>query len=217
MLAAGCVFLVGAVLMTAANGHLGMVYAGRGIAGLGIGAYTDMLLQTLLMSTLGSASLIIPVYISEIAPPSIRGRLVGIFEILSQGGSMLGFWINYIVDRTISSNTKTQWIVPLALQMVPGLFLLLGAAFAPESPRWLAKTDRWDKAKRNLHYLRRLPSDSNYVEAELQGKFFVPSVIVFPDFRSARHSRSNRIRTIIGRRGRTFSLERVQRALPQGQ
>ncbi|KAH7337379.1 general substrate transporter [Rhizoctonia solani] len=153
MLAAGIVFLVGAVLMTASNGHLGMVYAGRGIAGLGI----------------GSASLIIPVYIAETSPPSIRGRLVGIFEILSQAGSMLGFWINYIVDRTISSDTKTQWIIPLALQMLPGVFLLLGAALAPESPRWLAKKDNWDKARKNLQYLRQLPLDSNYVEEELKG------------------------------------------------
>ncbi|QRW13631.1 Sugar (and other) transporter [Ceratobasidium sp. AG-Ba] len=153
MLAAGFVFMIGAVLMTAANGHLGMIYAGRGVAGLGI----------------GSASLIIPVYIAEISPPSIRGRLVGIFEILSQGGSMLGFWINYIMDRTVSPDTKTQWIIPLALQMLPGLFLLVGAALAPESPRWLAKNDRWDQARVHLNKLRQLPVDSEYVEAELQG------------------------------------------------
>lgn len=87
---------------------------------------------------------------------------------------MVGFWINYIMDRTISSNTKTQWIVPLALQMVPGLCLLLGAAFAPESPRWLAKNGEWDKAQKNLNYLRQVPADSTYVTDELQGKLFTP-------------------------------------------
>jgi hypothetical protein len=93
---------------------------------------------------------------------------------------MLGFWINYIMDRTISSNTKTQWIIPLALQMLPGLFLLLGAAFAPESPRWLAKNDNWDKAKKNLQYLRQLPLESNYVEEELRGNpFDSVKVLVF--------------------------------------
>lgn len=66
---------------------------------------------------------------------------------------MLGFWINCVIDRTISSNTRTQWIVPLALQMVPGLCLLLGAALAHESSRWLAQNDEWDKAKRSLNYL----------------------------------------------------------------
>lgn len=71
---AGLVFLVGAALQTAARGSLNLIYAGRAIAGLGIGA----------------SSLTVPVYIAEVAPPSIRGRLVGIFEIASQGGGMLG-------------------------------------------------------------------------------------------------------------------------------
>ena len=57
MIVASLVFMVGATLMTASGGRLGLIYAGRGIAGLGI----------------GSASLIIPVYIAEVAPPSIRG------------------------------------------------------------------------------------------------------------------------------------------------
>ena len=51
-----------------------MLISGRAIAGLGI----------------GSVSLIVPVYIAETSPPSIRGRLVGVFEIFSQGGGMLG-------------------------------------------------------------------------------------------------------------------------------
>jgi MFS family permease len=68
-----------------------MIYAGRAIAGFGI----------------GFASLQVPVYIAETAPPSIRGRLIGIFEILSQGGGMLGFWINYAVDRTISDERES--------------------------------------------------------------------------------------------------------------
>lgn len=68
------VFLVGGTLMTAAHGKIAMLIAGRGIAGLGIGA----------------VSLVVPVYIAETSPPSIRGRLVGIFEIASQGGGMCG-------------------------------------------------------------------------------------------------------------------------------
>lgn len=52
MFAAGCVFMVGAILMTAANGHLGMIYAGRGIAGLGIGGCLEQSLVRRL--TIGS-------------------------------------------------------------------------------------------------------------------------------------------------------------------
>jgi MFS family permease len=77
ILASSFVFLIGGALMTAANGKLAVLILGRAIAGLGIGA----------------SSLIVPVYIAETSPPSIRGRLVGIFEIASQGGGMCGFWV----------------------------------------------------------------------------------------------------------------------------
>ena len=92
---------------TASNGKIPMIIGGRAVAGFGI----------------GSVSLIVPVYIAETSPPSIRGRLVGIFEILSQGGGMLGFWINYARNQTISVDTKTQWIVPLAIRLLPGAML----------------------------------------------------------------------------------------------
>jgi sugar porter (SP) family MFS transporter len=148
---ASCVFLVGGALMTAANGHLAMIISGRAIAGLSI----------------GSLSLVVPVYIAETSPPSIRGRLVGIFEIASQGGGMCGFWINYAVDRTISDDTKTQWIVPLGLQLLPGVLLFIGIMFCPESPRWLARQDNWDAAEKVLSDIRTLPIDHPYVRNEI--------------------------------------------------
>ncbi|KXH53661.1 quinate permease [Colletotrichum simmondsii] len=145
------VFLVGGTLMTASHGEIGLLIAGRAIAGLGIGA----------------TSLIVPVYISEISPPSIRGRLVGLFEIASQGGGMCGFWVNYAVDRTISDSTQTQWIVPLGLQLLPGVLLFFGIFLCPESPRWLAKNDRWEDATRVLVHVRELPADHDYVSTEI--------------------------------------------------
>ena len=138
--------------MTASPGSLGMIYAGRLIAGLGIGA----------------SSLTVPVYISETAPPSIRGRLVGIFEIASQGGGMLGFWINYATDQTVDVNRKAQWIVPLAIQLIPGVFLFFGMLlFCPESPRWLAKQDNFEAAESILVKLRNLSPDSVYIRSEM--------------------------------------------------
>ena len=50
----------------------------------------------------GASSLIIPVYISESSPPAIRGRLIGIFEILLQFSQIPGFWVNYGVNQNIS-------------------------------------------------------------------------------------------------------------------
>uniref|UniRef100_L2GAC4 Quinate permease n=1 Tax=Colletotrichum fructicola (strain Nara gc5) TaxID=1213859 RepID=L2GAC4_COLFN len=104
---------------------------------------------------------------SSTAPPSIRGRLVGIFEIASQGGGMLGFWINYATDRTINVNNHAQWVVPLGIQLVPGLGLALGMIWCPESPRWLARGDHFDAAERILVKLRGLPADHEYIRREM--------------------------------------------------
>lgn len=73
-------FTLGAGLMLGANGErgLGLIYAGRVLAGLGV----------------GGASSLAPIYISEISPPAIRGRLVCMFELGWQIGGLVGFWIN---------------------------------------------------------------------------------------------------------------------------
>jgi len=151
MIIASSIFLLGGTLMTAAQGSLNMIYGGRAVAGLGIGA----------------SSMVVPVYISETAPPSIRGRLVGIFEIASQGGGMLGFWINYACDRTIDVNSQAQWTIPLAIQLIPGLLLLLGVAWCPESPRWKARGDDFEGAERILTSIRGLDSSHAYIQHEM--------------------------------------------------
>lgn len=73
-------FVFGAGLMLGANGHrgLGLIYGGRVIAGMGV----------------GGTSMVSPIYISEVAPPAIRGRLVGFYEFSWQIGGLVGFWIN---------------------------------------------------------------------------------------------------------------------------
>lgn len=151
ILVACLIFLVGGGLMTGAQGNLNTFIAGRAIGGLGVGC----------------ATMVVPVYISETAPPSIRGRLVGIFEVISQSAAMLGFWINYATDRTIDSGRSAQWIVPMGFQLVPVSFLAVGIFCCPESPRWLARMDRFDDAEKVLVFLRNLPADHLYIRHEL--------------------------------------------------
>jgi len=151
MMIASTVFLLGGTLMNASQGNLDMIYGGRAVAGLGIGA----------------SSMVVPVYISETAPPSIRGRLIGIFEIASQGGGMVGFWINYAADRTINVEGQAQWTIPLAIQLIPGILLLLGVTWCPESPRYLAKKDDFEGAEKILERIRGLDSSHAYIRREM--------------------------------------------------
>ena len=73
------VFILGAGLMLGASGDrgLGLIYGGRVLAGIGV----------------GGCSMLVPIYISEIAPPAVRGQLVGIYELGWQVGGLVGFWV----------------------------------------------------------------------------------------------------------------------------
>ncbi|KAH0437818.1 hypothetical protein CcaCcLH18_03714 [Colletotrichum camelliae] len=146
------IFLAGASIQIGSRGVVALIMAGRCIAGLGIGASAP----------------VIPVYIAEIAPPTIRGKLVGFYEIGSQGAQMLGFWVNYAVNKIISPETSTQWTFPLGLQLLPGAILLVVLPFCPESLRWLCGKDRWDQAERILTDIRQLPIDHPYMAHEMR-------------------------------------------------
>ncbi|KAI0473411.1 general substrate transporter [Xylariaceae sp. FL0804] len=147
------VFLLGAGIMLAARGGpggLAPLYAGRVLAGFGV----------------GGCSMVVPIYISELAPPAVRGRLVGMYEIGWQIGGLVGFWINYGVNTTLPAS-RTQWLIPVAVQLIPAGLLFLGAFWLPESPRWLFAAGRRDEALRNLCWLRRLRPDDLYLVEEV--------------------------------------------------
>lgn len=149
---ASIVFIVGSVLQTVASGKtgLGIMYAGRVIAGWSVGV----------------ASNLTPIYIAEISPPAIRGRLIGLYELGWQIGAVVGFWIGYGVNQHIPYG-NVQWLIPFAVQLIPGGCLALGTLTIKESPRWLASRDRYDRALTNLAIIRNLPSEHSYVQEEM--------------------------------------------------
>lgn len=146
------VFTLGAGMMLGANKErgLGLIIGGRVLAGIGVGASSN----------------VVPIYISEISPPAIRGRLVGLYELGWQIGGLVGFWINYGVNTTMAPS-HTQWLIPFAVQLIPSGMLFFGALWIKESPRWLLSRGRREEALRNLVWIRNLEADDIYMVEEI--------------------------------------------------
>lgn len=66
---------------------------------------------------------------------------------------MVAYWAVYGCSLNLKPTSK-QWRVPLSLQIVLGAIILVGSFIIVESPRWLAKQDRWDEATNALKWLR---------------------------------------------------------------
>jgi len=111
----------------------------------------------------GGASNLAPIYIAEISPPAIRGRLVCMFELGWQIGGLVGFWINY----GISLHVPKMWIVPFAVQLIPSGILFIGTFWLRESPRWLMSKGRRELAVKNLCWMRELHEDEIYIKEEM--------------------------------------------------
>jgi hypothetical protein len=78
---------------------------------------------------------------------------------------MIAFWINY--GSLLHSTGNAQWQIPLAMQCLPAILLFSSMLFCNESPRWLARTDRWEQSAETLSYVRKLPQDHPYIQAEM--------------------------------------------------
>jgi sugar porter (SP) family MFS transporter len=147
MAAAGLVFNFGVILQTASTGQ-DLFIAGRFFAGFGVGL----------------VSALIPMYQSETAPKWIRGTIVGAYQLAITIGLFLAAIVN---NATKDRNDTGSYRIPVAVQFLWSLILVIGLLFLPETPRYLIKTDRYDKAAKSLAKLRRLPVDHPAVIEEL--------------------------------------------------
>jgi len=112
--------VVGATLQCAAA-NLGMILAGRIIAGWAVGLM----------------SMSVPVYQAECAHPKMRGLIVGLTQQMIGVGFIVSTWIGYGCHHA-PDTSSVQWRFPLAFQIAPALILLIGFIWLPESPRWSA-------------------------------------------------------------------------------
>lgn len=106
---------------------------------------------------IGLASILSPLYIAEVAPAHLRGRLVSVNQLMIVIGIMLAQLVNWWLVRDLPAGASDEWIVGswygqsgwrwmFGLTAVPAVLFFLGMLFVPESPRWLARRNRADEA-----------------------------------------------------------------------
>ncbi|KAF0847552.1 sugar porter family MFS transporter [Nocardia caishijiensis] len=106
---------------------------------------TFMIVTRLLLGVaVGTASLVVPMYVSEIAPATYRGRLVSMNSLMIASGQLLAYIINALLAPT------ANWRLMLAMAAIPAIALFAGMLFMPDSPRWYLKQGREDDARKVL-------------------------------------------------------------------
>ncbi|XP_021723436.1 probable plastidic glucose transporter 1 [Chenopodium quinoa] len=117
--------IIGAILSAQAH-SVNEVLLGRFLVGLGIGVNT----------------VLVPIYISEVAPTKYRGSLGSLCQI----GTCIGIIASLLIAIP-AENDPHWWRTLLYIASTPGFLLMIGMQFAVDSPRWLCKTGRLDDAK----------------------------------------------------------------------
>jgi len=153
-------FLASAVV-TGAAGSPGLFIAARVAGGLAIGA----------------ASVLAPMYIAEVAPAHMRGRLASLQQMAIVLGLFGAFLSNDILAKLAGGASATFWLGAPAwrwmfwMEAVPAAAFLLGALFIPESPRFLIASGKREQARR---VFARIGSDADalvqQVEQSLRGE-----------------------------------------------
>ena len=134
------IICVGACIQTGANSWQVMIF-GRVIVGAGV----------------GMLSAIIPIYLAEVSPKSIRGAVSSMFEVTVAVGILLAFSVNWLFTslhgKSVSDSGK--WRLVLGIQAALAICLSALLLPLPESPKWLVSMGRRTKARAVLDTLRK--------------------------------------------------------------
>ena len=138
MILAALLFVVGALVQGMTDVHTLFVVA-RFAGGMAVGA----------------ASVLSPLYISEMAPANIRGRLTTVQQVMIITGLTLAFVVNYFLAQSAGSSLGeiagvTAWRWMYLAQAVPAVVFLVALFLIPESPRYLVSRGRDDDARKVL-------------------------------------------------------------------
>jgi len=144
MLIASLIFVSGSLILSLTKTKE-VLLTGRAIVGAGIGI----------------ASMTAPVYIAEISPVDIRGKLVTFNNVMITFGQ----FVASCVDGVFSKDKVNGWRFMLGLAAVPAVIQFVGFCFLPESPRWLIDKKKYSKAK---EILMKISDDKETAETEYE-------------------------------------------------
>jgi sugar porter (SP) family MFS transporter len=140
VLGTAALFVAG-VMLAAFSPSYGVLVAARVVIGVAV----------------GSASMVVPLYIGETAPPRVRGGLVSFNQLAVTAGIL----VSYLVDYGLASSQN--WRLMFGLAAVPAVVLFAGMLFQHESPHWLVTQGRTDQARAVLRQIR----DQGDIDAEI--------------------------------------------------
>ncbi|HUJ95723.1 MAG TPA: sugar porter family MFS transporter [Terriglobales bacterium] len=110
---------------------------------------------------IGGSSVLGPMYIAEIAPARLRGRLVAVFQFNVVFGILLAYFSNYVIG--LQGFGATEWRWELGVTAIPAAFFFVMLFTIPRSPRWLVKKGHIEEARAVLQ----MTGEENY-QQELQ-------------------------------------------------
>ncbi|GHO89117.1 sugar porter family MFS transporter [Dictyobacter formicarum] len=142
LLSLAVIFTIGA-LLTAISPNYTLFLIFRAIVGIGIGA----------------AASVVPVYISEMSPFQMRGKLVTFNQLAITIGIAVSYWVDLAFARA-----GMGWPPMFATAAIPGLLLFFGMLMSPETPRWYAARGRWDNARGVLERIEGADPDFELME-----------------------------------------------------
>ncbi|CAI7620682.1 unnamed protein product [Penicillium viridicatum] len=147
----GCILVIVATFMqTFAPRHdLACFLAGRCIIGIGQG----------IALTAG------PIYIGELAPPEIRGKIMTFWQMFYSVGSFICFWINFACTKNVAKLGEWDWKLVVIFQLLVPTLILVLLPTVPGSPRWYIQ--RGNHIEKAREALQRVRDTEEEVEQEL--------------------------------------------------
>ncbi|KUJ07324.1 major facilitator superfamily transporter sugar [Mollisia scopiformis] len=96
-----------------------------------------------------------PVYIGEITPPTIRGKVMSFWQLFYSVGAFIAYWVNYACAKHSALLGEWDWKMVVMFQMLVPFLIICQLPFLPETPRWyIQHGDRIEDARRSLVRVR---------------------------------------------------------------